>query len=204
MENSTQRPLKIEEFRGFTLLSDQFALIYVNTRDSKTAQLFSLAHELGHIALAKPGVSDHSDKLEIERWCNKFAAAFLAPKEWVISKYNRLERSITNVEELATQAGISREAMLWRLVSLGYILPQEAQQLLKTLRMDLGATREETKGGAIPRAVLVRSRVGSRFFEVVSHAAETGGISKKEAARYLGAASYDSFEKLVASRKAVS
>ena len=78
-ENSTRRALNTEEFRGFTLEEDGYCLVFINTRDAKTAQLFSLAHELAHVVLGKPGISDHSERLETEQWCNQFAAAFLCP-----------------------------------------------------------------------------------------------------------------------------
>lgn len=78
-ENSTRRALNVEEFRGFTLEEDGYCLVFINTRDAKTAQLFSLAHELAHVVLGKPGISDHSERLQTEQWCNQFAAAFLCP-----------------------------------------------------------------------------------------------------------------------------
>lgn len=39
--NATRRPLNVEEFRGFTIIEKGYALVFVNTRDAKTAQLLA-------------------------------------------------------------------------------------------------------------------------------------------------------------------
>ncbi|MGV0373531.1 ImmA/IrrE family metallo-endopeptidase [Corynebacterium pilbarense] len=143
--NSTARRLDVGEFRGFTIEDDGYVLVFVNTADAKTAQLFSLAHELGHVILGRTGISDHSEHADIERWCNKFAAAVIAPAEAVELPY--------------TDADLHED-------------------------------------GAPPFDVVVRSRVGGRFFDTVTHAWSHGQITERDAARYLGASSYDSLSKL--------
>ena len=143
--NSTARRLDVGEFRGFTIEDDGYVLVFVNTADAKTAQLFSLAHELGHEILGRTGISDHSEHVDIERWCNRFAAAVIAPAE--------------TVEHPFTDADLH-------------------------------------EGGAPPFDVVVRSRAGGRFFDTVTHVWSHGQITERDAARYLGASSYDSLSKL--------
>lgn len=83
--DNTHRPLKVEEFRGF-VLSDAIApIIFVNGQDAKSAQLFTMIHELAHLALAKTGiinpVSDNENNNTTpnatERFCDMIAAEFL-------------------------------------------------------------------------------------------------------------------------------
>lgn len=199
--SSTKRKLSVDEFRGFTLTEDGYCLVFVNTRDAKTAQLFSLAHELGHVVLGKPGISDHSDQLKVERWCNRFAAEFLAPPSAVNEWFDPEEPILTSVENLAKKFGMSREAILWRLVELQFITRENASRVVAVIKQKAyDEENEKDTTGAPPPYILIRSRVGSRFFETVSHAAETGYLPDREAARYLGAASYHSFEKLLQSR----
>ena len=161
--NSTARRLDVGEFRGFTIEDDGYVLVFVNTADAKTAQLFSLAHELGHVILGRTGISDHSEHVDIERWCNKFAAAVIAPAEAV-------ELAYTSRKEATNAAGV-----------------HEAHP----------ADQHES-GGAPPFRTVVRSRVGGRFFNTVTHAWIHGQITGRDAARYLGAGSYASLSKLAA------
>ena len=159
--NTTSRRLSVGEFRGFTIEEGSYVLVFVNTADAKPAQLFSLAHELGHVVLGRTGISDHSEHADVERWCNRFAAAVIAPVEAV-------ESAFTSREEAMNAAGL----------------------------YGAHSADQHESGGAPPFRTVVRSRVGSRFFEMVTHAWGNGQISDRDAARYLGVSTYASLSKL--------
>ena len=58
VRNDNTRRLKVDEFRGFAI-SDLYApLVFINSRDAKAAQIFTLAHELAHIWLGATGISN--------------------------------------------------------------------------------------------------------------------------------------------------
>ncbi|MCG7278184.1 ImmA/IrrE family metallo-endopeptidase [Corynebacterium imitans] len=196
--NSTSRPLDVDEFRGFTLINGAYCLVFINTRDAKTAQLFSLAHELAHVALGEAGVSNHSEHHRVERWCNSFAAAFLAPEASIKQRYVAGKPLLDNIESLAAEFGMSREAVLWRLREVDLIDAEAASKVLALVRASTEArTPKVSSTGGPAFHVLVRSRVGGRFYETVTMAAQSGEIAERDAARYLGAASYESLEKLI-------
>lgn len=84
VENNTHRMLDIEEFRGFTLHSPIAPLVFVNGRDTKRGQVFSLLHEFAHVWRGESGVSAGGEPLldrftETERWCDAVAAEIAVP-----------------------------------------------------------------------------------------------------------------------------
>ena len=79
--NNTKRPLKVSECRGFALVNQTAPCIFVNSSDSKSAQIFTLIHETAHIML---GISaghagEEESNNETEQYCDKVAAEFLVP-----------------------------------------------------------------------------------------------------------------------------
>ncbi len=196
--NNTNRQLDVEEFRGFTLLENGFAAVFVNTRDPKNAQLFSLAHELGHIVRGEPGISDHSQQLEVERWCNRFAASFLVPKAALQRAWNPQEQLVDELSATAKVSGVSREVLLWRLVELEMVSRTEADRLLPILRSKgVGAEKTAKPSGSPPFHVLVKSRVGGRFLEAVAHAVTADMLTERDAATFVGAATKQALDSVL-------
>ena len=66
---------------GFSLVHDQFPVIYLNNSRLHVRQIFSLLHELAHLLLGANGITRgiNPEGGRIERFCNQFAAEFLVP-----------------------------------------------------------------------------------------------------------------------------
>ena len=83
---NTHRKLNVDEFQGFALPDSHAPLIFINSADYKTAQIFTFIHEIAHIWIGKPGVSnvnlDNTDTHDkIERFCHQVAAQVLVPEK---------------------------------------------------------------------------------------------------------------------------
>lgn len=102
--DNTHRALDVAEFRGFTLSDEVAPLIFINGSDTKSAQLFTLVHELCHLTFSQTGVSNPTDENAtdsvMEKFCNEVAASFLVPDASVfeiwdhnaVPNYNRIEK----------------------------------------------------------------------------------------------------------------
>jgi Zn-dependent peptidase ImmA (M78 family) len=92
VNDNTSRALKVEEFRGFTLADSYAPLIFINGKDKKTAQMFTLIHELCHLAFSETGVSNPLDddcvNSDQERFCNRVAADFLVPTASLLCEWD--------------------------------------------------------------------------------------------------------------------
>ncbi len=112
--NNAHRLLDPEEFRGFCLVDTLAPLVFVNGRDSKSAQMFTLIHEVAHLWLGAGGVSnvalDGVTSLAEERWCNAVAAEVLVPLAALAAEYDERASVDTEVERLARLYKVSRLA----------------------------------------------------------------------------------------------
>ncbi len=85
VENNTHRPIPVDECRGFVLVDDYAPFMFINNSDFKSAQMFTIMHELAHIWTGHSAGFDFrrllpaSDPNEI--LCNKVAAEFLVPEQ---------------------------------------------------------------------------------------------------------------------------
>jgi Zn-dependent peptidase ImmA (M78 family) len=94
---NNHRSLDPQEFRGFVLCDEYAPLVFVNGADSKSARMFTLAHELAHLWLGKDGLFNlikmmpHHD--ETERFCNQVAAELLIPGHELAERWGEASAS---------------------------------------------------------------------------------------------------------------
>ena len=165
VSNNTKRKLDPGEFQGFAL-SDQLApLIFINSANTKAAQIFTLAHELAHLWIGKTSISSDSEisanDNPIETWCNEVAAEFLMPSELVSEKFNTLvdENDVEKkIKRLARYCFVSRLAIIVRLNRLNLLSDEQFRHFFGKEIKGLGETRQEpaSAGGDYYRNVLVR------------------------------------------------
>ena len=103
-----------DNIRGFGASDDYAPLVAVNTAYHPTARIFTLFHEVAHLltrtdAACQSFVFPDQQYGSIERWCERFAAAYLLPKETletVASEYGVTIASPTTQPDTARLIGL--------------------------------------------------------------------------------------------------
>jgi Zn-dependent peptidase ImmA (M78 family)/transcriptional regulator with XRE-family HTH domain len=132
VRHNPTRTLEVEEFRGFAISDKLAPLVFINSRDAKSAQIFTLAHELVHIWIGTSGISNPAPKKrarelphEIERFCNQVAAQLLIPAAGLETIWTDQKTASENVRRIAAHYRVSTMVALRRaydLEKIGYKL----------------------------------------------------------------------------------
>lgn len=186
---NNHRVLDPEEFRGFVLSDPHAPTIFVNSADSKSAQMFTLAHELAHVWLDSNGlfnlVKMMSPNEEAEQFCNRVAAEFLIPGARLAEQWAEAKTKKAPFHTLARRFKVSPIVAARRALDLRIITKP---QFFRFYEMDRdkwlkakAAQREKKSGGDF---YLVQGvRLGRRFSGAVARAAREGGILYRDAYR---------------------
>jgi Zn-dependent peptidase ImmA (M78 family)/DNA-binding XRE family transcriptional regulator len=123
--------LELDEARGFSISLKPLPAVVVNIKDAYRGRIFTLLHEVTHIALNEGGICDLDDNqrrnasAKVEAYCNRVAGAVLFPKTDVLAtsevrnhRSTEMTWSDGEIEALSRKFGGSREALLVRLLAL--------------------------------------------------------------------------------------
>ena len=192
----------LSEVRGLALAERPLPLIVINGKDRTNGRIFTLMHELAHVAL---GVSAIENEVEpnkrmpapirkIETFCNKVAAAVLMPRTSLRNEYLAggktavSEWSDAEVAALAQRYCVSREALLVRLSALGLASRDFVQQRRRALAKEYEALEDDTEsgGGYAPYTTQVISHIGRSFARLVLQGYYNQSLTLSTASGYLG------------------
>ena len=186
--NNTHRKLNVEEFRGFALSDEYAPLIFVNGADAKSAQMFTLVHELAHIWLGKSALTDATlmsqPSENIESWCDRAAAEFLIPARELKACWRDIRHEEARFETVARRFKVSpvvvgRRAMDLRLVSRETFFDFYKEYITKERRQRPAVGKGDFYNNQ-------NTRVCEMFATQVIRAAKGGRLSFKEAYELTG------------------
>ncbi|MDO9318457.1 MAG: ImmA/IrrE family metallo-endopeptidase [Gammaproteobacteria bacterium] len=189
--NNTHRALNVEEFRGFALSDEYAPLIFVNGADAKSAQMFTLAHELAHLWLGAEGsgLSGFSgifpDGAPVEIFCDQAAAEFLVPEAELRAAWSDVSREEAPFELLARRFKVSPIVVGRRALDLRLIERQYFFDFYEVyIRQERNGKQATASGGDFYNNQ--NTRVGSLFAVQVIRAARERRIGFKQAYELTG------------------
>lgn len=204
--NNTFRVLDAEEFRGFVISDNHAPLIFVNGQDSKSAQVFTMLHELAHLWVDRSGIFDSTElqpaQDATEIFCNEVAAEALIPEEEIKTIWYDYEARETRFQDIAKLFKVSPIVAGRRLMDLDLVTKKAFFDFYKFYAAS--ANRVEPKresGGSFYNNQ--NFRVGKRFMRTVGQAVDEARITYTEAYKLTGLtnATFDEYLKRIGGSK---
>jgi Zn-dependent peptidase ImmA (M78 family) len=186
--NNGHRPLSVSEFRGFALSDSYAPLVFINGKDSKAAQIFTLAHELVHIWLGISGVSNlnqtYSPEIDTERFCNAVAAELLVPLAEIRTQWDKTQVPSEQVVRFVQYFKVSSLVILRRLRDADYLSADEFNRLYTDELVQFSQRPSATGGGNF--YLTLRTRLGKRFTSALVESTLEGATLYRDAFHLLG------------------
>jgi Zn-dependent peptidase ImmA (M78 family)/DNA-binding XRE family transcriptional regulator len=180
---SNTRTLSVKEFRGFVLSDSVAPLVFLNANDAKTAQVFTLIHELAHIWIGTSGISNPETVVvsgkgpRVELFCNEVSARVLTPEV----KFRSLWRTTANPRLVANTFRVSQQVVVRRAFSLSLINEMRFHELMESIPNF--PTKKTASGGDFHKTLRARNSV--RFTNTLLGELRSGNIGYRDAARLL-------------------
>jgi Zn-dependent peptidase ImmA (M78 family) len=195
--SNNRRKLDPDEFRGFALSDDLAPLVFINGSDTKSPQMFTLAHELAHIWLGESGLSDVepacSPSNRIEIWCNRVAAETLVPLAAMQDEYRESNDLVGEVARLARRFKVSTFFILRRIHDAGHLTQNE---LRTAYREELERLQAVSRGSGGNFYWTQAARVSKRFARALVASTLEGQTLHRDAFRLLGFSKLETFREL--------
>ncbi|MBI4653612.1 MAG: ImmA/IrrE family metallo-endopeptidase [Nitrospirae bacterium] len=181
-----------KEIRGLSLVDEDVPVVILKRSDEPSAKIFTLFHEFAHLLLREGGICDlkEDETQNIERFCNRFAGAFLAPKDKLLNhpivKANEKLKEWPDhiLKDIAQDFKVSPEVILRRLLILGLT----TKEYYHSKHEEWKSKYKEPFGGRGKKneiKICIQER-GKKYVSMVFGAYEQNKIDNISAADYLG------------------
>jgi Zn-dependent peptidase ImmA (M78 family) len=190
---NTMRAFRVNEFRGFALSDEYAPVVFVNGVDAKTAQIFTLVHEMVHLLFFQTGVSSPfdletpiDDKTDIEKYCDQIAADFLVPAEEFTALWSLAENNEDALRMSRKQFKVSTIVILRRALDLGLISKQVFWSLYEEYSANKDGSSKPRESGGGDYYKNQGTKLGTVFTEAVYTALKAGDLQFSEAYKMTG------------------
>lgn len=177
----------INSFDGMEGNVEKINFIVLKKDISGERQRFSLAHELGHLL-----IKDSTGKLNKEKIADRFAGAFLAPKESLINDLGDHRNSISlyELQQMKIKYKMSMQAITYRCNELKIINDNQAKSIFSFFKKNKYKKKEPIK---------LENEESNRFIQMLCEAVTENYISITLAGDYLNIPAYEFAKKYLGS-----
>jgi len=180
VENNDYRKIPVDECRGFVLVDKMAPFMFVNNADSKSAQMFTLAHELAHIWTGHSAGFDFR-KLQPaddanERLCDMIAAEFLVPE----TEFNTFWAQCNRIKDAARHFKVSEIVIARRALDTGKISKRDFFAFYdEYIHREFVINEQKTPGGDFYNTT--RKRLSLTFATHIFNALRSGELLYRDA-----------------------
>jgi Zn-dependent peptidase ImmA (M78 family) len=179
--------IKGREMLGFSISEPILPVIVLNVSDDPLRRIFTLWHELAHIALRTGGLCTLREVQDIEVFCNGVAGSALVPQRWLLEETAvrgpQDEWSEAVLRTLAARYRVSREVILRRLLIANYATPEFYQRKHEEYHQEFEGRPDQ--GGFVPPDVKALSQSGRMFVQLVLEGYRQDKITTSDVIDYL-------------------
>ena len=187
---NTHLSVELETVRGFCIAQKPFPVVVVNPKDSPYGRIFTLIHELVHIALGESVIQNTDFEEEntpnldpIEVFCNQVAAEVLVPENELLETVN-LEMLEEDLPRISKFFHVSPEVIMRRLLTLRKI-SRRNYYMYRNRQLAMYRNAPARTGGAAPYHNRLLNTSGEYFARTAFTAYYEQKITRAELASVL-------------------
>ena len=152
---NTHLSVELKTVRGFCIAQRPFPVIVLNPKDSPYGRVFTIIHELVHIAIGKSIIQntgfrgiENPSLNQTEVFCNQVAAEVLVPENELLEivKLHTLDKELSGISKYFH---VSPETIMRRLLTLGKV-SQRHYEMYRKIQQERYKERSDKTGGIRP------------------------------------------------------
>lgn len=185
VENNNHRKIDPQEVRGFVLVDTYAPFLFINSADSKAAQMFTMAHELAHVWTGQSAGFDSYMMIPaddpMEQLCDRTAAELLVPS----FGFHVFWKENPQISAAARHFKVSEIVAARRALDLGLISKNAFFEFYRNF-MNRHFDKKNTAIGGGDFYATQKVRLGLPFLARLNHALKSGKILYREAYQLTG------------------
>lgn len=180
VENNGHRKIPVDECRGFVLVDKMAPFMFINNADWKSAQMFTIVHELAHIWTGHSAGFDFRQMQPaddpIEKLCDQVAAEFLVPTD----AFNLVWADSKNFKTLSKHFKVSEIVIARRALDTGKISKGQFFAFY-TDYSNREFAKKETQSSGGDFYATTRKRLSVTFASHINNAVKSGKLLHRDA-----------------------